>query len=240
MKQFFSIFLLMLFISCSVTNARLNVKAHLNENGKSITEKEFQENWRNKENNFFRWDYINEEGRREAKLFSPVYTIYQLNYSLFSQKLETLTHKKFPENQIFILEYTYLNDLCSYDSSNHWSRQKIKTRKTFTNKIKENIEQTPNIDVLNFFEEGILLENSEHSQEEYFFIDKGNFLRNLLFTQPTLCGSMAIIKPNGQGVMRNGEYSTQSMADHLRPENGISSFPRRNNYCFLSSIFSAK
>ena len=225
MKQIITIFLLSSLISCSVTNAQLNVKNYQDENGKSITEKEFQDNWRNKENNLSRWDYINMEGRREAKLFSPVYKIYQLDYSLFRQKLEKVTHKIFPENQVFILEYTYLNDLCSVDSSNRWSGQKIKVRKKFTNVDKENIEETPNRVVLKFFEEGILLENSEHSPEEYFFIDKGNFLRNLIFTQPTLCGSLAIIKPNGQAILRNGEYSTQSMGDHLKPENWDLFFP---------------
>ena len=219
MKQFLAIIILPFILSCSVTNAPFNVKNHLDENGRSIPEKEFQESWRNKENNLFRWDYINEKGQRDTKLFSPVYKIYQLDYTLFRQKLETITNRTFPEDLIFILEYTYLNDLCSIDSSNHWSKQKIKERKKFTNIHKENIEKTPNRLVLKFFEEGILLENSEHSKEEYFFTDKGNFLRNLLFTQPTLCGSLAIVKPNGETILRNGEYSTQSMADHLKPTN---------------------
>ncbi|HSP82271.1 MAG TPA: hypothetical protein VLN72_00910 [Gillisia sp.] len=225
MKQFLAIILLPFILSCSVTNAQLNVKNHLDENGRSIPEKEFQESWRDKENNLFRWDYINEEGRREAKLFSPVYKIYKLDYSLFVQKLETITNRTFPENQIFILSYTYLNDLCSEDSSNSWSSQKIKARKQFTTKHKENIEKTPNRVVLNFFEEGILLENSEHSQSEYYFMDKGNFLRNLLFTQTAFCGSMAIIKPNGQTILRNGEYLSQFMADHLKPGNWDLFFP---------------
>ncbi|HSJ12010.1 MAG TPA: hypothetical protein VK916_04960 [Gillisia sp.] len=225
MKQFLAIILLPFILSCSVTNSQLNVKNHLDENGRAISEKEFQENWRDKENNLFRWDYINEEGRREAKLFSPVYKIYKLDYSLFVQNLETITNRTFPENQIFILSYTYLNDLCSVESSNRWSSQKIKERKKFTNVHKENIEKTPNRVVLKFFEEGILLENSEHSPAEYYFMDKGNFLRNLLFTQPTLCGSMAIVKPNGETILRNGEYSTQSMADHLKPGNWDLFFP---------------
>ncbi|HSP11613.1 MAG TPA: hypothetical protein VLO29_03725, partial [Salegentibacter sp.] len=175
--------------------------------------------------NLFRWDYITEEGRREAKLFSPVYKIYVLDYPLFRQRLEKSTNRSFPLDQIFILEYTFLNDLCSINSSNRWSAQKIKERKKITNVYKENIEKTPNRVVLKFFEEGILLGNSEHSQEEYYYLDKGNFLRNLLFPQPTLCGSMAIIKPNGQAIIRNGEYSTQSMADHLTPENWELFFP---------------
>ena len=225
MKQFLPIFLIPLILSCSVTNGQLNVKNHLDENGRALSEKEFQDSWRDKENNLFRWDYINEEGRREAKLFSPVYKIYKLDYSLFVQNLETITNRTFPEDLIFILEYTYLNDLCSVESSNRWSSQKIKERKKFTNVHKENIEKTPNRVVLKFFEEGIMLENSEHSPAEYYFMDKGNFLRNLLFTQPTLCGSLAIVKPNGETILRNGEYSTQSMADHLKPGNWDLFFP---------------
>jgi len=225
MKQFLPIFLLPLIISCSVTNAQLNVKNHLDENGRAISEKEFQDSWRDKENNLFRWDYINEEGRREAKLFSPVYKIYKLDYSLFVQNLETITNRTFPEDLIFILEYTYLNDLCSVESSNRWSSQKIKEKKKFTIVHKENIEKTSNRLVLKFFEEGILLENSENSPAEYYFMDKGNFLRNLIFTQSTLCGSLAIVTPNGETILRNGEYSTQSMVDHLKPGNWDLFFP---------------
>lgn len=41
-------------------------------------------------------------------------------------------------------------------------------REKITNVHKENIKETPRRLVLKFFEEGILLENSEHLQEEYF------------------------------------------------------------------------
>src|SRR5690606_5289039 len=215
----------LIFISCSVTNAQLNVKNHLDENGNLVKHKDFQKRWRNKENNLFRWDYINERGKREAKLFSPLYTGYQVNYPFFVQQLEKLTNKNFPKNLTIILSYTYLNDLCSNESSNNWNRQKILSWKEFTNQQKNIIEETQDRIFLEFFEAGIALENAENKLDEYFFIDKGNFLRNNLFQQPSLCGSYAIIKPDGEVLVRNGEYDLLYMVQHLNPVNWKIFFP---------------
>ena len=219
MKSRFLIFFLCLFYSCAGIQIPNRVSYYLDENGKAIKSREFQERWRNKENNLARWDYVTKDSSRVARLFNPVYAEYNLNYPVFKQKLEEITGKVFAEDQIFLIDYTYVNDLCAIDSSNKWDKPKVKIRKRFTNINKEKIEQDPQMLVLNFFEEGILLENSEDSEEEYFFTDKGNFLRNHLFPNSTLCGSLAVVKPNGEALVRNGEYSTLSMAQHLKEEN---------------------
>ncbi len=204
-----------------------SVHYYLDENGNKINNHNFQKKWREKTNNLARWDYVAGDSSRVARLFSPVYSALFINYTPFKHKLEDITGKSFPEDQIFLIEYTFEDDLCAMDSSNDWKIQKVKTRKRFTDINKEKIEKDSKIVVLNFFEESILLENAEGSPEEYYFTDSKNFLRNTLFINPTLCGSLGLIKPSGETLIRNGEYSTFSMAEHLRPQNWKIFFPEK-------------
>lgn len=220
MNKLYLVLIGFLLISCG--NSK---RTFLNENGEKISSGEFLKKWRQKENNLFRWDLINEKGQREAKLFSPVYKVYQINYPALISKLEEISNRKFTASQVIIISYSYVNDLCGQEFSNNWNREKILTWKRFTTPRKNKIEETQNRIFLKFFEEGIALENSEETVDEYFFLDKGNFLRNNFFQQPALCGSYAIIKPNGQVLVRNGEYDVLSMADHLIPGNWDLFFP---------------
>jgi len=109
MKRYYFFLIPFILLSCAVTNSQLSVNSHVDEKDNSLKEKDFQDRWRKKENNLFRWDYINEKGKREAKLVSPVYKVYQINYAVFNQQLEKLTNKNFPENQTFIIEYIFIN-----------------------------------------------------------------------------------------------------------------------------------
>ncbi len=44
-------------------------------------------------------------------------------------------------------------------------------------------------------------------------------LENTFLKIPTLCGSYALIKPNGQALVRNGEYRPDWLVSLLQPEN---------------------
>lgn len=177
----------------------------------------FQARWRNPKL-YTRWDYMSDTAR-VATLSHPVYQRLEISYSPFRYNLEKIIEKEIPGNTIFLLEFTYRDDLCSHKSTNNWKKSVVKSRKYFLRPIKAEVEEKyPEIIYLKFFEEGISLYNDPTSTEEYFFKDLNNFLRNTLFRNPSFCGSFALIKPNGQVLIRNGEYRADYMADHLKPE----------------------
>ena len=102
----------------------------------------------------------------------------------------------------------------------------VKKRKKFLLQKKEQIKAThQNVLYLKFFEERIALKNKPDSPEEYFFSDKENFLKNSLFKDPSFCGSFALIKPNGQVLIRNGESTADIIANYLNPEIWYRLFP---------------
>lgn len=222
MKLFLTVFLLCFLTSCiTPQSASLSNKenwVYLDQDKNQITAEDFQQKWRNKENNFVRYDYVAKDTGRVATLFEPIYSQYLVKYSTISKKLEELTGKQFSQNTIFLIEYRYVDDPCG-KYTNNWTKGTIKKRKRFTSPNKNEIEKlNSNLVVLNFFEEGISLKNNPELAEEYFFIDTNSFLRKNLFKDPSFCGSYALIKPDGETLVRNGEYSAQLMAGHLQSD----------------------
>ena len=224
MKLLQFLLLACLIISCN-TSYITKKQVHLDETGKLLSSEDFQARWRNPDIQYTRWDYMSDSAR-VATLSHPVYQRLEISYSSFRFNLEKITGKEIPENTIFLLDYTYLNDLCSSKSTNNWKKNVVKSRKEFLRPIKTEIENTyPEILYLKFFEEGITLQNDPTSTEEYFFMDFNNFLKNSLFRNPSFCGSFALVKPNGQVLIRNGESRADYIADHLKPEVWNQLFP---------------
>lgn len=93
----------------------------------------------------------------------------------------------------------------------------INVMKNYFKQHKNTIENNKNIKIISFYENGISLHNDPESEEEYFYNDSHSFFRLNLFKNPTLCGSYGIIKPNGQTLIRNGEYDLISVNKHLKP-----------------------
>lgn len=149
----------------------------------------------------------------------PKYSIYLVDYDVIKKQIELITNKKYNDSTTFIIDYSFFNDPCTNVYSNNMSKILISERKAFLNPIKRNIEKRYiNSVYFHFFEKDIELKNNLNSKKEYFFSDKNNFFRNNLFLNPTLCGSLCLIKPNGETLVRNGEYRADSMAEHLNPE----------------------
>ena len=145
----------------------------------------------------------------------PKYYKYNLNYTTIKDSLQILTSKKFNDSTIFLLQYCYLDDTCSNSFSNNMTRNLISKRKSYLNSEKKEIEANSNIIFLVLFESEIQLKNKVDNESEYFFSDSHNFLRSNLFKNPTMCGSFALIKPDGLTLIRNGEYGPNSMVNHL-------------------------
>ena len=195
---------------------------YLNEEGNEITRKTFRERLGNEE--LTEWHFKNKEGARAVQIVKPLYAPLIVNYPAFKRKLEAMTGKEF-KYPIFLIGYEYENDLCT-GNPKIWNKRTISERKDFTTSQKRKLEKkNPHLIVLYFFEEGIALSNSPNSEKEYFFKDKNNFLRETLFLNPSFCGSFALVKPNGQTLVRNGETSAAYIEQHLKSENWELFFP---------------
>ena len=212
-------------ILCFLISCGTSKQIFFDENGEEMTSRDFQERWREKDNDLVRWDVTNDTAR-VATLKNPIYSRYILSYSNFVDKFEEITGKTFPANTTFLIDFTYRDDLCGHDISNYINKQNIASRKEFLKpRLDEIRSRNKEIVFLSFYEIGISLENSPDNPEEFFYKDNGNFLRENLFLTQTLCGSFALIKPNGQTLVRNGESSIWYIEQHLKPENWDQFFP---------------
>lgn len=129
--RFFSFLLISFtFFSCSSNKSLISEwtnkspKIYLDESGEKISSKAFQERWRNKKNGLVRWDYGTQDSGRVARLQKPLYSRHFVTYPLFADKIEEITGKTFPPNTIFLLEFTFQNDLCSDYSTNEWDNNR--------------------------------------------------------------------------------------------------------------------
>ena len=150
---------------------------------------------------------------------SPKYSTYKVDYKIVRKEIEKITNKTYSDSTIFLLNFNYFNDNCSDWFSNNMTKSLIYNRKEFLNSIKKQLEKKHiNVVYLSLFDGSIKLKNNIKSKNEYFFSDSNSFFRLNLFIHPTICGSFGLIKPNGETLIRNGEYRPDSMADHLNSE----------------------
>ncbi len=193
------------------------IKYWIDSNGKAIEKEKFLLDWREKDE-YSRWDYKTIDSSRVAKLSNNKYILLKLNHKTLVAKINLLTNKSLSDSTTFIIEFKFKDDYCIEDLSNNFTKGKIYERKIFTDELKKKLEQNKNIIYLCFFENGIKLKNSI-SNNEYFFLDSEDFLRQNIFIKPALCGSFLISKPNGETLVRNGEFSSDNILEFLIPNN---------------------
>lgn len=190
---------------------------YLNEQGDTISKSQFKKRLRNKEDQATVWKSKKKNNLDVYTVSMNKYLKSRLNYTGILLHLERITGKRINPTQPICIEYTYKDDLCSSTSTNKWTRNKIITRKQFQNPIQRDLK-SKKITLICLFEEGITLKNKPEKKGEYFYQDSKNFFKKLIFKKPTLCGSFALIKPNGETLIRNGEYRADYMAAHLKSE----------------------
>lgn len=213
---------MLLIISCSSSST-----LHYDQNSNFISEREYAKV--KYEEELFTWMY-KEKGNTVLTLHEFVYEPYSLSHASFTENLNKITRREFPDSTIFLIKYIYYNDLCSQFSTNNWDGEKVTFEKYFNfDPERKHLEKKyDNLVYLIFFEEEINIENNLDSKMEFLFQDQGKFLRNTIFKKPALCGSYALIKPNGQLLVRNGEHDITAFAQHLKPENWKQFFPEEN------------
>ncbi len=192
-------------------------KIYLDEDGNKVNQIEFRKKWSDKELLLSRWDSIGKNKKRYATLKKDLYQYGNFTHSSLITELEKITGKKIQDSLIIILEFYYKDDLCNSVWDNKWTKSDIKERKEFITPIRDYLYSNDMI-LFCLFEKTIQLKNNPNSETEFFFSDLNSFFRNKIFLNPTLCGSHAIIKPNGEVLVRNGENRADYMTGHLKPE----------------------
>lgn len=171
-----------------------------------------------------RWDSIGKDNIRYCTLQSKLYLKGYFDYNLVKSELEKIIPFTIDSNSVIIIKYYFKDDLCSPKFDNHWSSREINRRKSFNRKYKKQVN-SKGATVITLFELGMTLNNRPKSKREYYFLDKNNFFRNNIFKYPTLCGSYAAVKPNGQTLVRNGEYRLDDFSRYLEKEKWSVYFP---------------
>ena len=211
------VLLLILIFAIIVSAQNSKTKYYLDPNGKEIS----------KEDKYFLGDKYPDNSlsfRKTAdsgvvyQFNAPKYSTYKVDYKVIKTEIEKITNRTYSDSTIFLINFNYLDDPCSDWFSNEMNIEKINSRKNFNNPIKRKLERNSNVIFLCLFENKIILKNRPKSKSEYFFSDQNNFFKSNLFLHPTVCGSFGLIKPNGETLVRNGEYRPDSMYEHLKPE----------------------
>ncbi|SDS58467.1 hypothetical protein [Gramella sp. MAR_2010_147] len=231
LNEIFFIYIITLFFySCNTPLHLQKPKYYQDKDGDSIRKNKFLESWRDRDQSFSRWDYYDKDSGRVAQLHNYEYYTYEVKYQLIKKQIESVTNRKISDTTIFLINYNYLNDLCTYGlevkEMNTWDKKRVLERKNWMQPWVEYIEKNyPNVIFLVFFEGGIKLSNTSSPKEEYFFLDKHNFFRNSIFKHPTCNGSYALIKSNGETLIRNGENAASGFVQHLDKHNWNLFFP---------------
>jgi len=212
-----SLFLLLTTISFNFGIGQKNI--YIDERGDTISKSEFKNKFKEPNHFLTSWTYVGKDKKRYVQLSKNIYLKGNFNYKKVKTEVEKITNSEINDSITIIIEYYFKDDICTEKrKDNLWSRDEINQRKSFVKPIKRKLNSN-GIFFICLFENGIQLKNKSNKTKEYFFSDKEGFFRENIFTEPTTCGSYAAIKPNGETLIRNGEYRADWFANHLINEN---------------------
>lgn len=159
---------------------------------------------------------ITKDSGKVFQITAPAYEVINSNYDTVRKILPEYPSKIKNDSLTYIIQYFYKNDHTFLDENNKFT-DKIDTYINFIKTLKRSVEkENPNVKIYHIFEEGIDISNVKN--QKYFINDENSFFKTNFFKKSILCGSFLIIKPNGQTLIRNGEYRIDSMANHLIPD----------------------
>lgn len=189
-------------------------KVSKDENGKIITEAEFQRIWRDNNLDLYRWDYMENDKRictlKKGKIQYP-----EEEYETTLKKLEKKLDTVFTKNAIIVLDFWYYKDICSLMRDDHWSSSELREVKNFNEpdfKIVRDVLKKHKQDFYIFyiFEKGSTVKKGKSDYFKSFVEDTDNFFRENYFKAQAMCGSKLIITPSGT-LLYNGEAITGSL-----------------------------
>lgn len=159
---------------------------------------------------------ISKDSGKIFEVSVPKYEIYNANYNIVQKNIPIDKKIIKRDSLIYLIQYFYKDDNTLMNESNKFL-DKNETYLKFLNTMKKNVEKkNSNIKVIFIFEKGIDI--SLVGKRKSFIVDDTMFFKTHFFKKSIVCGSFLIIKPNGQSLVRNGEYRLDKMAEHLKPE----------------------
>ena len=219
------LFIALIINSCSVYKVP-STDYYLDKNGNSISKEAFDAKLISGDGDFALWKYAARDNSMVIRFSHPVYETYNINYRQFKESMTILTGNAYTAKTTFILHYTFKDDYCTNQAPNEWNSQRVGNSYRYISRhIKQLEKEYPQVKYSSHFENGIKLPELKEKQSEFIFKDQYDFLRKNIFRNPSLCGSYAIIKPNGEMLIRNGEYGLQGILEHLKPTNWSQFFP---------------
>lgn len=159
---------------------------------------------------------ITKDSGKVFQITAPRYEAFYSNYDSIKKNLPFHTKNIQKDSLTYIIQFFYKDDATFLDEKNNFL-DKSGSYVSFIKDMKRSVEKKhKNSKVFFVFEKGINISNL--IKDKSFIIDENMIFKNYFFTKSILCGSFLIIKPNGQSLIRNGEYRLDEMADHLKPE----------------------
>jgi hypothetical protein len=159
---------------------------------------------------------ITKDSGKVFQITAPAYEIINSNYDTIRKILPEYPSKTKNDSLTYIIQFFYKNDHTFLDENNKFT-DKNDTYINFIKTLKRSIEkENPNVKIYHIFEEGIDISNVKNYK--YFISDKNSFFKTNFFKKSIVCGSFLIAKPNGQTLIRNGEYRIDFMTNHLIPD----------------------
>ncbi len=159
---------------------------------------------------------ITKDSGKVFQITAPAYEIINTNYDTIRKILPEYPSKTKNDSLTYIIQFFYKNDHTFLDENNILTH-KNDTYINFIKTLKRSVEkENPNVKIYHIFEEGIDISNVKNYN--YFISDENSFFKTNFFKKSIVCGSFLIAKPNGQTLIRNGEYRIDFMANHLIPD----------------------
>ena len=211
---------IILLLLSFVTSSFSQNEVFIDEYGNSLESSEFYRKWKDQ----IRWDYIVNDSLRYAKVYGNRILTGTANYHNIKIELEKIINRSIPKNKILIISYHFKDDLCDSTAKNKWYRIKINNVKRQINKHLKELDRN-DIFFIALFENGMRIKTKKKSKNETFFIDRKDFFKNIIFSQPSLCGATASITSNGEILVINGEGSIYKTIKSLNADNWNKYFP---------------
>jgi hypothetical protein len=192
-------------------------KISKDENGKLITESEFQKKWRDPNLDLYRWDYM-ENKKRICVLKKGQVQLVDLEYESTIKSLEKKLDTVFAKNAIVVLDFWYFKDICSERRDDNWSSSELREIKDFNEeRLSESRKRirkaNQELYVFYVFGRNSVVKKGKSDFFKSFVEDSDDFFREKYFKEQAMCGSFLIVTPSGS-LLYNGEASVATLVNN--------------------------
>ncbi|HKJ48225.1 MAG TPA: hypothetical protein VJ973_04005 [Christiangramia sp.] len=167
------------------------------------------------------WRYMAQDSILVKQIIdSPALETKTDTYINAKDQIEEITGIKYSDSTIFLISYILHNDFCHFlEDQNEWNEVELKEiYDRFLPQIRSIESKNKNLEVIYLFQDELTLGDIKQKRK-IFYKDRNNYFKNSFLTNPATCGHNVLIKPNGEMLIRNGEYPLEWMAKELKDKN---------------------